>query len=299
MVAVILIIILLVLVALLAVIPYGLSLVHSTSPISVIKTPCPSNASGPTTVAAPSPNYDEQQVMLFAQSYASLSFNVTAIAQCDANGYGPAYLLNGVTNSGFWYQVGISWDWPLQTGGYAPGFDFVSEDWAPGGLTRGVPTLSFNGTVNSGDIIELGLSISNGRILASAVDLNTTAGGSMSYPARTATSFIGLQAQQSQPRISFETRGYFTGLMMEWYHVTSNYTGADEQNVTFSVSSPTVTSATLGVGEWNFTTNTPTSVFSAVANNGNPISLSGVGNGLQKVTLDGFTLRANAYELQT
>ena len=97
-------------------------------------TGCPSNPNSTTFVAAPSPNYDLQEVMVFTQSYPQLEFNVTALAQCDATGYGPAYLLNGLSNTGYWYQVGINWNWPLETGGYSPGFGFVSEAWAPGGL---------------------------------------------------------------------------------------------------------------------------------------------------------------------
>jgi hypothetical protein len=40
---------------------------------------------------------------------------VTAVAQTDASsGYGPAYLLNGLTDKGYWYQVGLAWNWGHQ-----------------------------------------------------------------------------------------------------------------------------------------------------------------------------------------
>ncbi len=236
--------------------------------------------------------------MVFTQTYTQLEFNVTAVAQCDTNGYGPAYLLNGLSNTGYWYQVGINWDWPLQTGGYNPGFGFVSEAWAPGGLTRSPASVPFSGTVNQGDTIELSLSFNGGRVIASARDLNTGASGSMSYSANRATTFIGSQAQQSNPRFSFATQGYFTGLMTEWYHVNSSYSGP-EGRVTYSENTMPIASATLGVGEWNFTTTVPSSVFSDVANNGNPIDFSAQPNQLQQFALNGFTLSADANEFVT
>jgi len=261
-------------------------------------TNCLPSPAASTFVAAPSPGYDVQQVMVFAQSYSRLEFNVTAIAQCDANGYGPSYLLNGLTNTGYWYQVGINWDWPLQSGGYTPGFGFVSEAWAPGGLTRSPAAVAFSGVVNQGDTFELSLSFSGGQVVTSARDLNTGASGSMSYPARAASTFVGSQAQQSQLRFSFATQGYFTGLMTEWYHVTPNYSGPG-QNVTYSESTIAVASATLGVGEWNFTTSTAGAVFSDVANNGSPIDFTAQPSQLQQFVLGGFTLSADAYEFVT
>ena len=148
----------------------SVSPVHSSSSSSpiVIPTSCPSTPTSSSVVAAPTPEYDLQEVMLFTQTYPQLEVNVTAVAQCDANGFGPAYLLNGLSNTGDWYQVGINWNWPLQTGGYVPGFSFVSEAWAPGGLTRSPPSVAFSGTVNQGDTIELSLSLSGGQAVASA-----------------------------------------------------------------------------------------------------------------------------------
>ena len=212
-----------------------LALPVHTSSIAPVGCPSAGSSTTTTTVAAPSPGYDVQQVMAFAQTFTKLAFNVTAVAQCDTNGYGPAYLLNGLSDTGSWYQVGINWDWPLQSGGYTPGFGFVSEGWAPGGATHSPPSESFTGSVHEGDTIELSLSFSNDQVIASAVDLNTGANGSTTHPADRGTSFIGSEQQQSSPRFSFATQGYFTGLMTEWYHVSPNYPAAQDQ-VTYSES---------------------------------------------------------------
>ena len=98
------IVVLLVLVSLFGVIPAVMQIRSGSA-----QTNCPLGSGSLTLVSTPSPNYDVQEVMVFAQSYSQLEFNVTAVAQCDANGYGPAYLLNGLSNTGYWYQVGINW----------------------------------------------------------------------------------------------------------------------------------------------------------------------------------------------
>ncbi|MEM4093255.1 MAG: hypothetical protein QW837_09485, partial [Conexivisphaerales archaeon] len=71
----------------------------------------------------PQANWDEQLGESFTQSFTSMAFNVTAIAQESSYGYGPAYLLNGLSNTGYWYQVGLSYDWPHANGGYNYGFN--------------------------------------------------------------------------------------------------------------------------------------------------------------------------------
>ncbi|MDA4124063.1 MAG: hypothetical protein OK438_01240 [Thaumarchaeota archaeon] len=292
--AAVLIVLLVVALAVFAANPHASQVSSNTT----VQTGCPSTTNSSGNVTAPNPSYDVQELMGFAQSYSRLEVNVTAVAQCDANGYGPAYLLNGLSNTGYWYQVGINWNWPLQTGGYSPGFGFVSETWAPGGLTRAPATSALTGTVNNGDTVELSLSFTGGRLVAFAHDLNTGANGSSSYPARAATIFVGTEAQQSHSRFSFATQGYFTGLMTEWYHVNASENGV-EQKVTYSENTTAIASATLGVGEWNFTVPAPSSVFTAAANNGNPIDLGAKPYQLQQFTLNGYTVTADAYEFST
>ena len=259
---------------------------------------CPTNTGSRSPVSEPNPNYDVQEIMIFTQSYSQLEFNVTAIAQCDANGYGPSYLLNGLTNTGYWYQVGLDWNWPLQSGGYLSGFGFVSEGWAPGGLTRSPSSTPFSGTVNQNDTVQLSLTFSGGSLTASARDLNTSASASTSYPTNRANTFVGLQAQESRNRFSFATRGYFTGLMTEWYHVSASGQGQG-MGVTYSEAVEPIASAVLGIGEWNFTASNPTSVFSGVANGGSPLDFSGQPTRLQQFSYNGLVISADAYEFLT
>ena len=68
--------------------------------------------------------YDEQLGTTFTQNFTSLAYKVTALAQTGTDGYGPAYLLNGLGNTGYWYQVGLltigtptrhqDFNWPMR-----------------------------------------------------------------------------------------------------------------------------------------------------------------------------------------
>src|SRR5260370_31662468 len=75
-------------------------------------------------LSIPAANYDEQLGLTFAQNATALSYNVTAVTQTDSYGYGPAYLLNGLTNYGDWYQAGFSFDCPFSAGGFILGIYF-------------------------------------------------------------------------------------------------------------------------------------------------------------------------------
>ena len=191
--------------------------------------------------------YDEQMGLTFAQNFTTLSYNVTAVQQNDSNGYGPAYLLNGLSDHGYWYQVGISWDWPFSTGGYTSGFNFnyevfnsTGQSVFPGNASGGLT--AFSGPVNQGDIIQLNLYISGGVVFMSAEDLNTSIIATQDYTAAGSSTFIGLSSSQNK-------FGFFTGLMTEQYHA-SPY-GGPFLEVTYSDPSSAITSATMWIDEWD------------------------------------------------
>ncbi len=125
-------------------------------------------------------------------SYSQLEFNVTAVAQCDTNGYGPAYLLNGLSNTGYWYQVGINWDWPLQTGGYIPGFGFVSEALGAGRTIALAPFDPFLRHVNQ---VTRSIESVLQRRSGGSFSARSEYGGERinTYPANRATTFVGLR----------------------------------------------------------------------------------------------------------
>src|SRR5260370_29616368 len=153
----------------------------------------------------PAAKYDEQLGTTFTQSFASLAYNVTAVAQSDTYGYGPAYLLNGLGSTGYWYQIGLSYDWPFTAGGYNPGFGMNYEVFDPQGASifpssgGGLSSIQ----VNPGDTVLLSLNFSaSGRsVVMMAKDWNTQSTNSISFSAEKATSFKGLPN-------SFEQNGF-------------------------------------------------------------------------------------------
>ncbi|MGA2200118.1 MAG: hypothetical protein ABSG45_09295, partial [Nitrososphaerales archaeon] len=152
-----------------------------------------------TNQALPTANYDEQLGEVFLQSLKGISYNVTATAQTDSNGYGPAYLLNGLTPAGYWYQVGLAYNWPYtsaQGGGYEPGFQMAYETFDPSGNSifptdGGGGNESFSGVVHANDVVLLSLTFSNKNVVMSAHDWSTGASASESYTAKGSTSFAG------------------------------------------------------------------------------------------------------------
>ena len=198
--------------------------------------------------------YDEQLGMTFAQDFAELDYNVTAVAQTDAQGFGPGYLLNGLTDAGYWYQVGIAFDWPYQSGGYVPGFHFLYEAFNDSGKSvfpagGGGGLSNFTGPVNNGDAVLLQLTFSGGQMTFIAKDWNTGSAATESFPA-SGSRFIGLESPSGP-------NGFFTGLMTEWYHANPFY--SDEGETDYTNPSSQLTSATLWAEE--FDANTSASLF--------------------------------------
>lgn len=166
----------------------------------------------PTTHAA---SYDQQIAFIYGQDYSSLSTTVVMVEQNDTDGFGPSYLLNGYSNAGWWYQVGVSYNWPTSTGtSYAPGVHFAWEVFAPNGTTTSPLLTSFSGVVNPNDSITLSISFSGSNVVMAARDVNTGAFASHSYNAFGANIFNGGRSSSK----------FFTGLMTEWYHGDPKYT---------------------------------------------------------------------------
>ena len=214
---------------------------------SVLPTASPLSASQG---SSPPADWDEQLLLSFTQDFTSLAYNVTAVQQTDVGGSGPAYLLNGLTSAGYWYQVGLSWNWPYDQGGYNAGFHMNFQVFGPSGSnvfpvgTGGVDNIA--GTVDPGDTVGLSLNFSGGRVIMSLYDFNTGASVSESYSAEGSSSFVGT------PSASSNHNGYFTGLMTEQYHVSQYY--GDESSVLYSDASASLSSAWMSICEFNTAT---------------------------------------------
>ena len=238
-------------------------------------------------------NYDEQLGITFTQSFTSIEYNVTALAQTDPSlGTGPAYLVNGLSNAGYWYQVGVSWNWsPGDTPG--TGLDMVYEVWDtmqnsifPTNGQGGVD--AFSGPVNVGDIILLDLYFSNatGSVVMLAVDTVTGSSASETYSSMGGTYFVGL------PGFLADSNGYFTGLMTEWYHGLPYFT--NQNPIVYSNPSSELTSVWLWMDEFN--ANNSSLVFGS--NTTSPVSFANPAK-LQEFSYNGTTEFADSFEFVT
>ncbi|MFI5421499.1 MAG: hypothetical protein ACHQ1H_11080, partial [Nitrososphaerales archaeon] len=201
-------------------------------------------------LSIPAANYDEQLGLTFAQNTTALSYNVTAVAQTDPYGYGPAYLLNGLTDKGDWYQAGLSFDWPYSAGGYVVGFNFnyevfnsIGQSVFPSSGAGGVTT--YSGPVNPGDIVLLSLYLSGGQVFMYSKDWNTTSVAYQNYGDQGATLFLGLSSADN-------SQGFFTGPMTEMYRVSPFY--GQESKVIFTDRLSNSTSGTMWIDERDMNT---------------------------------------------
>ncbi len=237
----------------------------------------------------PPANYDVQLGTTFTQNFVSIAYNVTAVAQSDTNGYGPAYLLNGLGSTGYWYQVGISYDWPFTAGGYNPGFGMNYEVFD----SQGVSVFPSSGgglssiQVNPGDMVLLNLYFSGRNVVMLARDWNTGSSASQTFSSARATSFLG------QTSGFANQNGFFTGLMTEWYHVDPYY--SNEEESTFSNYSHSLSSAWLWMDEFNVATSQL--LFSNATQM--PLAFSSSPSQLQPFNSHGAYEAVDAYEFVT
>ena len=237
--------------------------------------------------------YDLQIAEEFYNSFASLEYNVTATAQSDAYGFGPGYLLNGLTDQGYWYQVGFSWNWTYADFiNHAVGFKMSYEVFNPSFNSiypaNGGGIKNFSGTVNPGDIINLGLKFSGGNVVMSAVDLQTNASSIEKYASFNATTFVGTQSTNNGHT--------FSGLMTEWYHADPSQINMKQVN--YSISGSPVKGASFFVEELNFTNNTPFKTPPVFQQSQSTVFFTQPSQ-IKTFTLDGVTIRASGYNFVT
>ncbi len=240
------------------------------------------------------PSYDEQLGTTFTESFTSMLYYVTAVEQTDpTSGVGPAYLLNGLSNTGYWYQVSLAYNWPYTNGGYDAGFHMGYEIFDSNGNSI-FPTvcctglLTFSGPVNQGDSVALNLYFTNSsQVVMLALDQNTGASASETYSAEGATYFAG------SPSSTANSNGFFTGLMTEWYHPAAYY--GNERKVTYS-SSLALSSAWMWIDEYSPPCCSNTQFFDSTSS---PVSYASNPNQLQEFTSNGATEYGDAFEFVT
>ncbi len=171
------------------------------------------------------PNTNEQVGVSLTKNTADLDYVITAGTQTDRYGYGNAYLLNGVTDKNYWYQIGIDFHAPgMDEQGplYFPGFQVVFNVFGPDRQpillqSNRAGMLDFDGKINPQDKVELRLHFENGYVVMDVHDLDSGAQATVGYDAMGATYFAGTKNSLNQ-------NGFFTGPMLERYSVSDGTT---------------------------------------------------------------------------
>ena len=152
-----------------------------------------------------------------ANSIASLS----ATFVLHTSPYGIGYELNGLSDTGDWYQGGAFYNWP----GCPSGFVFGYEIWNNAGASIVGPTCDIPNPLSAGDTVELGLSLNcaQGGVGSSCLsfrDVTTGNGGVVTGPQPDGTAVYFLNLDRAA-----DANGYFTGPMTEVLDETSSSCG--------------------------------------------------------------------------
>lgn len=174
------------------------------------------------------PGFNEKIGLAYTQlSTQALAYNVTAVAQSDSHGFGPAYLINGVTAQGYWYQLGLAYDWTTVANESIKGFSVLYDVFAPNGTViypspnRG-GNISMSGPIYNGDKVMLQMSFNGSNMTMHVRDWDTNATGKLVLNAIGDDHFVGTPESNCIRVCDWFTtdpNGFFTGLMTEWYHL--------------------------------------------------------------------------------
>ena len=186
-----------------------------------------------------------------------MTFNVTATEQNDTSGFGPSYMLNGLTDKNLWYQTGLEWNWDTNySTQHAQGFYFFYQVWNTSTdqsifpSNTGSGSMLFSAPVSPNDTVAMSLTIVGDEVIMAAKDLSSNGTASATYPSYGAHDFTG----------KYNT-GFPTSLMTEWYHILPYF--CIERSTVFSNKANPIPSGWLTIDEWNFTGIPPDEWFNA------------------------------------
>src|SRR5438552_10538204 len=193
-------------------------------------------------------SYVEALILAINSTLTHVEFNVTALAQCSDSAIGPGYILAGRSDQGYWYEVGLAWNWPVSldpNGGVANGFHSIYAAYSPSGTSQNInghtDILNLLNGVNDGDLVQLGLSISNNDVLMSVHDWNSSITDRLSTSAYSASQFVAL------PQAGFDSNGFYTGVATVEFHESPFY--GDEQRVVYKYPNIPQSSAWMRIEE--------------------------------------------------
>jgi hypothetical protein len=236
--------------------------------------------SGGVSVSEPSPQYDEQAILFDPISSASVSSSVNVSSQTDAQGYGAAFLANAESSAGYWYQVGVAFDWGWGSG-YLPGFVFIYSMYAPGTPSNSPTSICMvRADLLQNEPVLLAIAVSSGTVLVSLSQPSVGLLDSALFSSYGASTLEGTSGASPS--------GFFTGWMTEWRHAATYY--GPSANAAYSIQ-PSQSTAYFAIGEYD--TSNGDTVFGQV--NEQPLNCGCT----QSFSYEGVTETASATEFTT
>jgi hypothetical protein len=195
-------------------------------------------AEGASSTSEPSPTYDEQAVLFDPAGGASVASTIQVSTDVDGHGYGAAFLVNALSSAGYWYQVGVAYDWGWQSG-YLPGFAFIYSIYAPGAPSNSPTSICLERvSVQTSEPVELSIQLLNGTIRVGLAQPGPGVLSTEVFGTNGATSFEGTTRANSY--------GFFSGWMTEWRHAQPYYGPSATANYSLV---PAQSTAYFAVGE--------------------------------------------------
>ena len=155
--------------------------------------------------------FDQQEGVVFSGAdFKSLSVNVTAVVQKTNENYEASYLLNGLTKSSGWFQVGLDNKKLQGNSEFSLVIDIFPNSSVQSGKSIDIVNtlIPFSKTIQPSDIVQLKMSTDGNKVILTGTDLNNGATASYVYSGdKNIGNFIGTLKN-----------GNFTGIMTEIYH---------------------------------------------------------------------------------
>jgi hypothetical protein len=196
--------------------------------------------SGANAVPEPGTQYDEQAILFDPISTSSVLANANVSSQTDSQGYGAAFLVNAESTTGYWYQVGVAYDWGWESG-YLPGFAVIYSMYAPSTASSNPTALCMERpSLLQDEPVLLQIQITSGTVL---LTVSQTGPGQIA-----AVLFSSYGASTFEGTSNASQYGFFTGWMTEWDHTDAYYDATAHAEYTLQ---PRQSTSDFGIGEYN------------------------------------------------
>ena len=166
--------------------------------------------------------FDSQHFTTYRKNTSALDYIVRiGKSVMNTKNYGPAIMLNGLTNTGEWYQFGIMYKFPegikCRKHDYflRSGFGVFLEIWNKNGKLIFNDTYKFKDNISKNDIFEIQMHIIPDTVIMKLDDLTHGQTIEINIGNENAKKFKGLKQ-------SSNINGYMTGLMIEKYSVNGS-----------------------------------------------------------------------------